>query len=408
MYITKIQLENIRGFGNETLDFTKKTTSRNKLLPRMRTVIVGRNGTCKTTLLRCIAIGLSDEEDAFGLITEPVGTLVSRNKPDATITIDLSPEDGGSNATIVTTKLERIKSGDAIKDKSWEGDQPEKLLLCGYGAGRSAEGSDIKRGYRIIDSVYTLFWYEESLISTELTMRRLRDYRGNEFYNRTMNGIKKALGLKLSDRFNLPKGGGITVSGPTIGVEIPLEGWADGYRMTFNWILDLYAWAMKAGCITDSGGIEGIVLIDEIEQHLHPSMQINLLNRLGKICPELQIITTTHSPLVALGVKPSEVISLKREGKRVFLNNIPDFQRCSVEEMIRNANLFDSDIYSPETSEMLCRYRKLASISPSKRTKSQKAKLKSLRKELEAGEILEGKESKVDKKIRALIKKYQL
>lgn len=409
MYITKVELKNIRGFGNETLDFTKNSTRRKKLQPRMRTVILGKNGTCKTTLLRCIAIGLSDEGDASGLITEPVGTLISEGKDDATITIELSSDNGESKPTIVKTKLIKSKKGeDSIDDKKWEPKQPDQLFLCGYGAGRSSEGSDIKRAYRIIDSVYTLFWYDEPLISTELTMRRLRDWKGSKFYDRTMNGIKKALGLKPSDRFYLPKGGGITVSGPTIGNTIPFEGWADGYRMTFNWMLDLYAWAMKADCITNTGGVEGIVLIDEVDQHLHPSMQATILNRLSKMCPGLQIIATTHSPMVALGAKPSEVISLKRKGKKVSLSNIPDFQRCSIEEMIRNANLFDSDIYSPETSEMLCRHRKLASISPSKRTKSQKAKLKSLRKELEAGEILEGRESKVDKKIRALIKEYQL
>ncbi len=408
MYVTKIKLEHIRGFSNETLDFTKKTTNRNELLPRMRTVILGKNGTCKTTLLRCIAIGLSDEGDASGLITEPVGTLISEGKNDATITIELSPGNGGSKTTVVTTTLSRSEKGeDYIENKDWK-NKPNQIFLCGYGAGRSSEGSDIKRPYRIIDSVYTLFWYEEPLIGTELTMRRLRDYRGSKFYERTMNGIKKALGLKSSDSFDLPRGGGITVSGPTIGNKIPFEGWADGYRMTFNWILDLYAWAMKAGCITATGGVKGIVLIDEIDQHLHPSMQTTLLDRLSKMCLDLQVITTTHSPMVALGAKPSEVIALKRKGKKVLISDIPDFQGCSVEDIISNADLFDSDIYSPETSRMLLLYRKLASIVPSKRTGSEKAKLQFLRKKLEAQEILENKESKIDKKLHALIKKYQL
>ncbi len=299
MYITKIKLEKIRGFGNETLDFTKKTTSRNKLLPRMRTVILGKNGTCKTTLLRCIAIGLSGIDDARGLITEPVGTLISEDKGNAKITIELSPDNGKTKTTVTTKLLKSENNEDSIDNKKWEPKQPNQLFLCGYGAGRCSEGSDIKRAYRIIDSVYTLFWYDEPLISTELTMRRLRDYRRSNFYDRTMNGIKKALGLKPSVRFNLPKGGGITVSGPTIGKNIPLEGLADGYRMTFNWMLDLYAWGMKADCITGKGGIKGIVLIDEVDQHLHPSMQSNLLNRLSKMCPELQVITTTHSPMVA-------------------------------------------------------------------------------------------------------------
>ena len=115
-------------------------------------------------------------------------------------------------------------------------------------------------------------------------------------------GIKRVLGLIPEDEIHLPKGGGVEVSGPTVGKRVRLEGWADGYRLTLAWLLDLYGWAMRADRVQPNGGIEGILLIDEIEQHLHPSMQTRILPRLGKILPDLQIIATTHSPLIALSV----------------------------------------------------------------------------------------------------------
>lgn len=52
----------------------------------------------------------------------------------------------------------------------------------------------------------------------------------------------------------------------------------------------------------------GIVLVDEIDLHLHPSLSLEVVERLTQIFPHLQFIITTHSPLV--------VTSLKVEGNR--------------------------------------------------------------------------------------------
>ena len=75
-----------------------------------------------------------------------------------------------------------------------------------------------------------------------------------------------------------------------------LEGWADGYRMTFNRMMDLYGRALRADRITPGEHVRGIVLIDEIEHHLHPSMQAEILPRISEVFPEIQLIATTHSP----------------------------------------------------------------------------------------------------------------
>ncbi|MCH8887742.1 MAG: AAA family ATPase, partial [SAR324 cluster bacterium] len=54
MYISKIKLTNIRGFKAEEISFYGENNK-----PQMSNLFIGMNGTCKTTILRCIAIGLS-------------------------------------------------------------------------------------------------------------------------------------------------------------------------------------------------------------------------------------------------------------------------------------------------------------------------------------------------------------
>jgi predicted ATP-binding protein involved in virulence len=51
----------------------------------------------------------------------------------------------------------------------------------------------------------------------------------------------------------------------------------------------------------------GIVLIDEVEQHLHPRWQLNVMSLLGEAFPKMQFIATTHSPLVLSGSKNCKI-----------------------------------------------------------------------------------------------------
>lgn len=58
---------------------------------------------------------------------------------------------------------------------------------------------------------------------------------------------------------------------------------------------------------------DGIVIIDEIELHLHPSWQQIILTTLGNIFPNIQLIVSTHSPQVLTTVKPHSIRGLKIE-----------------------------------------------------------------------------------------------
>ena len=59
----------------------------------------------------------------------------------------------------------------------------------------------------------------------------------------------------------------------------------------------------------------GVVLIDELDVHLHPKWQRSVTGDLKRTFPMVQFITTTHSPQVIGGVKPDEIIRLLPDGK---------------------------------------------------------------------------------------------
>jgi predicted ATP-binding protein involved in virulence len=63
---------------------------------------------------------------------------------------------------------------------------------------------------------------------------------------------------------------------------------------------------------------EGVVFIDEIDLHLHPSWQYTIIDSLKRTFPNCQFILTTHSPFVLSNMKPEEVISLSYDDDRTI------------------------------------------------------------------------------------------
>jgi len=92
------------------------------------------------------------------------------------------------------------------------------------------------------------------------------------------------------------------------GVELPFPAISDGYRSYIVLIADmlhhLSDCAPKGRPLTD---MTGIVLIDEIDLHLHPKWQRVVVPKLARAFPKLQFILTTNSPLVAGTVHAANV-----------------------------------------------------------------------------------------------------
>lgn len=97
-------------------------------------------------------------------------------------------------------------------------------------------------------------------------------------------------------------------------VRIPLLQLSDGYKCTISLIADIaYRMAILNPQLLDNVVSEtpGIILIDEIDLHLHPSWQRRILNDLTTIFPKVQFIVSTHAPAVISSIKSESLIILK-------------------------------------------------------------------------------------------------
>ena len=100
---------------------------------------------------------------------------------------------------------------------------------------------------------------------------------------------------------------------------------SDGYRIVLAVAGDL-ARRMAHGNphLTDPLVSEAIVLIDEMELHLHPSWQQRILSDLTRTFPNAQFIVSTHSPQVLTTVHPEQIVTLSRENGRIVAGRAPE------------------------------------------------------------------------------------
>ena len=98
-------------------------------------------------------------------------------------------------------------------------------------------------------------------------------------------------------------------------MRLPATWLSHGYQSTLAWIADVVGHIMWEAERTDiqPSEMEGIVLIDELDAHLHPLWQMTLVEGLKTVFPRLQFIATTHSPLLLGGLAEDEIIRLRQD-----------------------------------------------------------------------------------------------
>lgn len=97
-------------------------------------------------------------------------------------------------------------------------------------------------------------------------------------------------------------------------IRIPASSLSDGYRCTISLIADIaYRMALLNPQLLDNvlSETDGIVLIDEVDLHLHPTWQKRILKDLMDIFPKVQFIVSTHAPEIINSVKSDSIVILK-------------------------------------------------------------------------------------------------
>jgi len=114
------------------------------------------------------------------------------------------------------------------------------------------------------------------------------------------------------------------------GQTLPAYLLSDGQRTILTMVADIaYRAAVLNSHLGEKAALEtpGIVLIDEIDLHLHPEWQRTIVEQLKTSFPKIQFIATSHSPIIIQSLKPGEVINLNDE-------QIGDYYNKGVEDIL--------------------------------------------------------------------------
>lgn len=129
---------------------------------------------------------------------------------------------------------------------------------------------------------------------------------------------------------------------------------SSGYSAVFDIINDLIIrMEAKSGLRTEFD-MEGVVLVDEIETHLHLELQKEILPILTKLFPNIQFVITTHSPFILSSVDNAVIYDL--ENKTLVKNGLKNLPYEGIVE-----GYFKADILSEELREKFEKYKDLVS-----------------------------------------------
>lgn len=146
-----------------------------------------------------------------------------------------------------------------------------------------------------------------------------------------------------------------------------------GYNSALDIIVDLMLKMISSGSELRSYEMPGIVLIDEVETHLHLALQRHIMPMLTKFFPKIQFIVTTHSPFVLNSIENAVAYDLVT---REAINDLNEYSYSTLAEAYFGVNTESSYL-----TNQLDRFERLT--SKAKLSASEKDEIEELREQLE-------------------------
>jgi len=353
MYLRSLTLHNLKLLREVALSFTREDGE-----IRPWTVLVGENGSCKTAILQAIALAASGA--TLGSELADVSALPDRRQPATELMLigaEFTFGQEGHKARQYPGLEEKralapyLRSSiaakstwrDLVGSSRYVGSEHTRVFdpirearrtqlpgwfVAGYGTERDLPHPKAIQGEGLVDPIKQRLdnlFDRGSLIATGFA--DLFEPAQAKAYNRILKQVfvegdllpgvvdlelrgqgmvRTRQDLLEAHRFEFELGGQ--------RVRIPATSLSNGYQGAIAWLSDLIGHILlEAGKPVAPERMEGLVLIDELDLHMHPRWQATLVPALKAVFPKLQFIATTHSAMLLPGLEQEEVLVLRQD-----------------------------------------------------------------------------------------------
>lgn len=375
MRIERLELRNFRCFEHISA----------KLHPKMN-VMVGINGTGKTTMLEAIRIfvgaafceldkienrisspSIADDdvrlhnlESQYPVRIEGVVYVDKGLLPDKLAQWDRTLEKYGGRTKFDNSKDVKSLSKN-IQSIIRDGKDIPIPVIAYYSTDRykkekrntglEADGSRLRGYYNALDST-TNIWFFLNIIKTE-TLWELQEGKKSAVLSMVRKVIVQCVPDCKEIKHDVKQDKLIITQAN--GEKVPFSSLSDGVRNVLSMVMEL---ALRCYLLNPSQGenapseTPGIVLIDEIDLHLHPEWQLHILNDLTSVFGRIQFIVSTHAPLILSSLQDGEILSIS--DRKVY--NFPNQYKRRPEQILKDMN---TSIASDDIEKALADYRLL-------------------------------------------------
>jgi AAA domain, putative AbiEii toxin, Type IV TA system/AAA domain len=406
-YFLSLTVENVRCFGPaQTLDLSD---GHGRHAPW--TVILGENGLGKTTLLTSLVWVASRRlpvpellewvyRDIDQSLLNRMGMVRKASGAEAKAQAMLIHTNRSQSTFKIETKFDPLS-----QQSGWNTDYTEQLrnlVTCYYGASRrmperAGLGGNDQRGLSgFLDSESALRDPEDWLLTADYNalLGGPDAERFEVFAKRVREALIRILPEVAEIRIQAADepGGSPRVEAKTPDGWVPLRRLGFGYQSQIAWLVDFASRMFERYPDSPDPLAEpAVVLVDEIDLHMHPRWQRQIVAYLTERCPNTQFIVTAHSPLVVQAAADANIVLLRREGDHVVIENDPEVLSNWRVDQILTSELFGLDSARPPQIEAQLKERRALLAKPKLTSRDRKRldRLQAQIGELPAGESAE-------------------
>lgn len=346
-YIRKVAIKNFRGIAEAVIEFPERGRDSGASVGSI--VILGENAAGKTSLLQAVA----------------VGALGPFRSESAGISPDWCLRDGAEDGSVVVNFFDTAASNTVTfrrGEHSFRGEQQVAVLVLGYGAYRLPAKRILREQHRRYGYRVQSLFDERKLVNGAIGLsQHLLSIDGGFDDSRILDATRTLNSLLMDQaRATVTGSGQIAIKdGDRIQKLYELS---SGYKSIVTVASDIMDVMYEVWQGMSSG--QALILIDEIDAHLHPAWRLRVMDALRQAFPASQFLITTHDPLVLRGMDASEIRTMERgkDGSIEIATSAASVAALSIDQLL-TSDLFGLDSTAdPTYAALLDEYYGLLSL----------------------------------------------